>query len=279
MSLMNECLVVNLQIGAWSGHRLDKAMTQKVTNDAGAHADAARVNKHLVPKEALAEIVTAMGAIRAYFYDKTLPWKDNGDRLLTRTAAQQFLVDYSELEQKFKNAVGSFLDEKYPAAIASAEFRMGDLFDLADYPTKEHLRRKFYTNIDIDAVAQAKDIRLNDNTEALQARVTKAMAGLWSKLAQPLQHFANVMSDDKAIFRDSTVSNLREIVEMIPALNFTGDQELERIRVEIEQRITQYDAKDLRKDKDVRSAIAGEAKAIMDEMAGFMNAFSNGSAE
>lgn len=277
MSIMNECLVVNIQIGVWTGHRLDKAMTKKVTDEAGAHQDAARVNKHVVPKESLAESTSAAGAIRTFFYTRTLPWKDNGDRLLPRSAATKFLEDYSELEGKFREANNRFITEKFPAAVASAEFRMGSLFNIDDYPTAEQLRRKFYANIDIDAVAQAKDIRLNDNTDALQARVTKAVAGLWEKLAEPLKHFADKMADEDAIFRDSTVNNLRQVVEMIPELNFTNDPELDRIAKEIDEKITRYEAADLRKDHKVREAVAGEAKAIMDEMAGFMKAFGNGS--
>ena len=64
---------------------------------------------------------------------------------------------------------------------------------------------------------------------------------------------------------------------MIPALNFTDDPALEKIRQEIEKQITRYEPDDLRKDKTVRAAVAEEAKSIMDSMAGFMNAFGQGS--
>jgi hypothetical protein len=198
--------------------------------------------------------------------------------LLPRAAAQDFLEEYANLESRFKDAAKEFLEHKYPSAIAKAEFRMGDLFDANDYPTEETLRRKFYTNLDIDAVAEAKDIRLNDDASILQSRVTKAVSGLWEKLAEPLKHFADTMGNDEAIFRDSTVKNLQNIVDMIPALNFTGDPDLEKIRVEIDEKIARYDPKDLRKNKETRAAVASEARAIMDEMAPFMNAFGGASA-
>jgi hypothetical protein len=59
MSIASKAMVLNLQIGLWQGYRLDKEASRKVTQDANANQDAARVNKHLVPKDALADVVTA----------------------------------------------------------------------------------------------------------------------------------------------------------------------------------------------------------------------------
>jgi hypothetical protein len=91
MSITKNAMVLNLQIGIWQGHRLDKEASRKVTEEANANADAARVNKHLVPKDALKAITAASTAVRAHFYSKTLPWKDNGDRLLTRLLFCDFI--------------------------------------------------------------------------------------------------------------------------------------------------------------------------------------------
>ena len=40
MTISNECMVLNLQVGLWAGHRLDKDASQRVTTEAGADADA-----------------------------------------------------------------------------------------------------------------------------------------------------------------------------------------------------------------------------------------------
>ena len=52
----------HLQIGIWMGYRLDKEVSRKVTEDASAMPDAARVNKHIVPKDSLAGMVSAASA-------------------------------------------------------------------------------------------------------------------------------------------------------------------------------------------------------------------------
>ena len=90
MNMYDTGMIVNLTISAWSGHKLDKAKTATVTSEANADSDAARVNKHLVSKDALAGITRASNALRQYFYRATLPWGDNGDRLLSAVGFLDF---------------------------------------------------------------------------------------------------------------------------------------------------------------------------------------------
>lgn len=283
MSISNECMIVNLRSGLWAGHRLDKAATQKITQDSNADADAARVNKHLIPKDALSDVVTAQGALRQHFYYNTLPWKDNGDRLLTRQTYARFINEHTELVQKFNEAVDDFLENRYAAARAQAEFRMGDLFKPDDYPSTSELRHRFYVTLDIDAVAETGDFRVTMSESAakqirqdmeanLTSRVGRAMQDIWTRLAETLHHFTARMEGDTT-FRDTTVTNLEEIVAILPELNMTNDPNLAAICDDIKGALVGYSPSELRRDSHVRSAAAVEARRIMDNMAGFMTAF------
>jgi len=290
MSITNDCMVVNLQIGIWMGYRLDKSASAKVTIEAGAEQDAARVNKHLVPKESLKQIVSAAGAVRNHFYEKTLPWKDNGDRLLTRKMYMSFIEEHGKLQNDFYSAVDAFLNVQYPKARDQASFRMGDLFNPNDYPSANELHRKFYVSLDIDAVTEAGDFRVqlsnqaeNDAVrqnmeQAMNARISRAMGDVWARLSNVLGHFATKMGAKDDIFRDSTVKNLEELVEILPSLNVLDDPNLNAICEDISRTVMGYSAKDLRKDEATRAAVADEAKRIMDDMAGFMNAFGGSNA-
>jgi hypothetical protein len=264
VSITTNAMVLNLQIGIWQGYRLDKDASRKVTEDANAAGDAARVNKHLVPKESLKEIVSASNAVRAHFYERTLPWKDNGDRLLTRLMFQDFTAD--------------------PAARAKAEFRMGELFKAEDYPAAESLRRRFYINMDIDAVTEAGDFRVQMEASqldgirtsmetAMNERLGRAMFDVWDRLRTVVGHFATKMADGEAVFRDATVRNIEELVEILPGLNVTGDPDLDALADEVKRTLAGYAPVDLRKKPEVRAQAAKEAKDIMDRMSGFMNAF------
>lgn len=284
MSIVKECMITNLQIGMWMGYRLDKEASLRVTNEANAEADAARVNKHLIPKDVLKPVISAANAVRTHFYEKTLPWKDNGDRLLTRKLFQKFIKQHEELVGEFNQRVERFLSHDYAVARERARFRMGELFNSNDYPSAFELQTKFYCHLDIDPVSEAGDFRVSlDEShlnvikqqieQALRSRVGTAMTEVWGRLAETLSHFADKMSDDEQIFRNSTVIKLKEMVDLLPDLNIIDDANLERIRADIERHLVGYTPEDLRKNPANREAAATEAKRIMDDMAGFMNAF------
>lgn len=272
MNISRECLILNLQIGSWQGYKLDKVTTAKVTTEAGANADAARVNKHLIAKEFLTKITTAEGRIRVHFYDQTLPWKDNGDRLKTRKDFPKFIEQHEKLVSDHTLAVSQFLQGgEYETAQAQSEFRMGELYNADDYPTVRQLTSKFYVKLDIDAVSRAYDYRLETNDQMIQARVNSAIANLWKRLADPLEKFAERMNDPDGKFRVNTIDNLKEMIELTKELNFTGDEQLEAIRSEIENKLAGYEADALRKDGKLRASVGDEASRILAEMQGFMN--------
>lgn len=283
MSITQQSMVVNLQISMWVGQRLDKDASVKVTTDANADTDAARVNKHLVPKESLKPVQQAANALRAHFYEKTLPWKDNGDRLLPRKLYMDFIQQHSELKARFDAAVETFLTTTYPEAREQAQFRMGELFKADDYPSPDRLRSKFEVVLDLDAVTEAHDFRVTMEAEhvatiregmerALQQRIGRAMQDVWQRLSDTLGHFAEKMASD-GIFRDSTIKNLEELVEVLPGLNVLDDPHLDHIAAQIRDTLIGYDPQQIRKNPVVRSDLAVEAKAIMDQMAPFMSAF------
>lgn len=284
MSIVEKAMVMNLQIGIWSGHRLDKEATRRVTEEANADDDAARVNKHLIPRPALKQITAAAAALRNHFYANTLPWKDNGDRLLTRALYTKFIQEHERLRERFDDAVNDFLTVGYPAAVDQASFRMGTMFNATDYPSPQYLRHRFYVTLDIDAVTQAGDFRVSMSQDevdtirssmdrAMSDRLGKAMHDVWERLLKVVSHMAERLSDEDNVFKTSTLTNLEEMVDMLPALNIVDDPELEGIRQQIKMSLTGLDAKDLRSDLATRQQVAGEAKRIMDNMAGFMNAF------
>ena len=286
MTLATETMTVNIHVGMWTGHRLDKEASREVTDRNGADSDAARVNKHLIPKEALKPVVSAAGAMRTHLYKKTLPWKDNGDRLLVRKLFEEFMLEQSRLADQFYAAVSKFLDTEYPSLRDQAEFRMGSLFNPDDYPSVDKLRHKFYIHLDVDAVTEAGDFRVQIDEDALTAlrgeittaterRITMAMRDVWERLAESMRSFTKLVSGD-AQFRTATLDNLLEIVGMLPALNIANDPDLAQLGEDIQAALRGVEAADLRKDRAVRNTLSVEVTQIMNNMEGLMRAFGGG---
>lgn len=283
-ALTERAMVMTLSIGVWKGYRLDREATRKITTEAGAKEDAARVNKHLIPKEALKGVQSAGSAVRDHFYANSLPWRDNGDRLMTRKLYMTFIQEHEALVDGFNKEAQLFAEEKYRSAIEQAEFRMGTLFDPDDYPSFSDVRRKFYVSMDISPIATANDFRVEIDAEhvervkadieaAAERRIHAAQADVWKRLAETVGSFAETMDEPDKIFRNSKVTNLLELLEKIPGLNVLDNPDIEAIRQELVKKLGSADADEIRKNPDVRAEMAGEAKAIMDRMGGFMRAF------
>ena len=283
MSISTDCMVVNLRVSLWHGQRLDREASEKVTKAALAHEDAARVNKHLVSKSVIKCVTQARDAARRHFYDRTLPWKDNGDRLLTRKMYMQFMEEHGAYLDGFKEAVETFLTVDYPKAREQAGFRMGELFNPDDYPSVSTLRHKFSMTLDIDAVTEAGDFRVEIDDEAAEKirenmtqeigdRMQRTMLSVWERMADAVGFFAGQMNDtDRSIYQ-SAITKLEDVVELLPALNLMDDPQLEKIRQDISGSLVGYDVKTLRKDSVQRAEAGEEANRIMQNMKGFMDA-------
>ncbi len=285
MSITTQCMVANLSISLWTGQRLDKEASRKVTDEANAANDAARVNKHLVPKEALKPIIAAQSALRGHFYENTLPWRDNGDRLLTRKRFQTFIAEHGGLKAAFDEAVDDFIDNTYLQAREQAAFRMGALFKPDDYPLPSTLRRRFAVALDIDAVTEAGDFRVQMDADAaervragmesaMQERLGRAMKDVWIRLAEAVGHVADRLKDPETVFRNSLIENLTSVVDMVPDLNVLDDPDIARLTAEVKAKLTGYTPEDLRADKDMRAEAATIAQDIYAEIGGLMRAFS-----
>jgi len=70
-------------------------------------------------------------------------------------------------------------------------------------------------------------------------------------------------------FRDSLVGNVRDLVDMLPGLNITGDAGIEALMADMREYLTVHDANTLRTDETVRSEVAARADRIVANLADY----------
>lgn len=277
MGLASKCMIIDVRISKWNGYKTDPKASRKLTDDANAEAGSAIVSKRVIPKEAFTEITTAYNALKAHRDKHTLPWSDKGPRIMTRNIYELFMSGYGELKREFDAAVDEFITVKYPPLRDKAAFRLGDLFNERDYPPPEELREKFRVDLDVDGITEPEDFRVAlpekelvqvkaAMEESLVRRLTAAMTDVWLQIARLLTHYIEKMSDPEEIFRDSTVNNLVELMNILPGLNIASNPKLREIRQRIMTTIGSYAPDDLRKNANLRATAAKEAKIILEEI-------------
>src|SRR4249919_1385517 len=92
MNLNDKALLTQIQISQWMGRKMDKAASREMTDAKHATRGVARVHKDLLPGDTHLEVVHSVaGAIRAYYYENTLPWGMDGSKLLPSSNYLSFM--------------------------------------------------------------------------------------------------------------------------------------------------------------------------------------------
>src|SRR5215469_10379865 len=117
-SLSSKAMLCTISISAWSGYKFDRDASEEIATIHGADKDSGRFNKRLVPRKELEEITKIIGRARRDHEFVTLPWSDNGYRVLPAAAyidhtnamrlhGADFKAALSRLEARFEGLVAS----------------------------------------------------------------------------------------------------------------------------------------------------------------------------
>ena len=277
-NIATRAMIVTLNISTWTGRKLDKQATREVNQGHGAAETAGRYNKMLLPKEALEPITKVASAARQYLYANTLPWRDNGDRVLLSSGYFDHMQKIADFQQDFKDEVDIFAG-KYIEFREKARFELNSLFKREDYPDIDEIEDKFGFTHKISPIPVAKDFRVqmsedevNKVREEIEVSVKQysedAMKSVWKQMHDMIKHMGARLGDPKAKFHSTTLTNLEDLCERIPQLNLTEDAALDKQTREVEDCLVGYTADELKRDPQVRAGVAKEADRIAHKMAG-----------
>jgi hypothetical protein len=110
----------------------------------------------------------------------------------------------------------------------------------------------------------------------VQAALRASTRDLWQRLYEVVGHMSTRMAEyntaeegKKPKLYKSMVTNIVEIVDVLPRLNISGDEELNRMTDTIHQSLL-VDTEELRKSETLRTDTAKAAADIMQRMAAYM---------
>lgn len=277
--LRDDAMIVRLGISQWTARKFDAGISQRIAGEYGVDAEAGRYNKVLIAKGAIQIITKAVSAARSFHYENTLPWDDGGGRILPAKNFLTYSKEMRKLRQQFEIAVKEFIGN-YDVYRDEASKKLGGMFRDSDYPGKSEIEHKFGFSTDIEPVPSAVDFRVSlqskDATrikKELEARVKERVAvatkELYVRLNTVVGKFADKLATKDAIFRDTLVENVVELVDLLPKLNVGNDPKLERLRKEVQKKLCAFEPDTLRHDDDAREKAAKDAKVIFDKMSGY----------
>ena len=269
IGIHTSAMLVELSVSNWTGMKIDRRASQEVDETKGTKVAANTVHKKLFAgTKLLDDIVKFSAKVRAANNESTLPWTDNGVRLLPSSSFIDYKSMMSTLETEWEGFVNGFL-ENYVDLKTEAAYNLGASYDALDYPDVEEVQSKFAFKLVFSPVPTSGDFRIDVGEKAkaelqqqyeadAKEKTSKAMQTAWDRLHKNLENMSSKLADkntngDKKVFRDSLLDNAVSLVDSLKHLNINNDPKLEEARKELELTLTDvHDAQDLRDFRDTR---------------------------
>jgi hypothetical protein len=275
-SISGSAMLVELSIRNWAGRKLDKSASQKVTIDNRASTGVANVNKKLLGDCAeLSAVLKFAANVRNSHYAMTMPWSDTGLRLLPTSQYFKYNEQMIALKAEYFRLVEEFLSS-YGWEITQAQVKLGDLFNPDEYPSAASLQSKFGFGFTYIPLPEAGDWRIDIESDAKEElaqhyqsyyrrQLEAAMADVNQRAYDVLIRMSERLDyedNEKKVFRDSLVTNVLEIADLMDACNLTSDPAMKGNAQTLRDLLRGIDADDLREDHRLRRA----TKKAVDEV-------------
>lgn len=271
-------ILVRLSVTTFNNSRQDPAITDEVRARKALGVGAGKWIKYKLPDEALEPIRKHAGEVRRRHYDMTLPWEE-GYRLLSAKSQQSYGDVFQNYEREFNKHVGQFMSQ-YPDWLEQAKLMHGQTYNPSDYPSASEMTKHFRFGVEYTPLPQSEhfivkglaqdavDEMREDLEKRNEERVKAAVADTWQRLLAPVQAMADKLASPDTIFRDSLVSNVKDILALLPALNLDNNSQLTEAARQIERQLSNIDPATLRENKVFRKEVADTARALAARFAG-----------
>ena len=279
-TIQQSAMLASLTLRRWGNSKFDKKASADVAASSGASPEFARVTKTLLSKDFIDPINKLMNSARSAFYEGTLPWTDNGWRLLPTTKFLEIKQAVGQAEADLDQMLNKQLVD-YAWQVQQAQRELGSLFDPDDYPSTADIKARYAIVLQVMPVPCAEDFRLSmagDVADAIReqaqaqfaANASRSMQHVWQSFGELLTtvHERLASGDPKTRFT-SIFPNLLEMVDDLDKLNVADDPNVRRLQAEARKRLLAlHDPAALKKDPAARAAAVADTQALIDDFEG-----------
>lgn len=288
-SIATSAVLFDVHVSTWTGRKRDKKTSAEVNADKQTKSSkAASVIKNLMTDD------KDLDAIRAYAQDtrlwvqhRTYAWGDGGTRLLPTGLMFDVTSEMDARIAEFERLCNVFLST-YSTKVSAAAFKLGQLFDRAEFPDEDSLRLKFSMRYVIMPVPTAGDFRVdvqNDVGEMLkkrysaeaEQRVAAMLREPWERAYEGLTHIKERMDAALGYEPDagadgrrkpklfqSLIDNNLDLANLLDKLNITKDPQLADCAARMRRLLSSLDMKSVRESPEMQKSVRTQAQDIID---------------
>ncbi|MEZ5941199.1 MAG: hypothetical protein R3C18_07395 [Planctomycetaceae bacterium] len=269
----------------WLGVRksLTSAQKNQAANSFGAEGKFLSAGKKLLDTShpAFKTVTAIRGRTVAYWKGVSLPFPEPGIRLIRQDAITDFDQQLAEFREELDDAVAE-LNRRYDELRSVARERLGDLFDVSDYPAT--LIGMFAIEHDYPSVEPPNYLRqlspelYEQECRRVQSRFDEAVQlaeqAFLEELARLVDHIAERLNGDAdgkpKVFRDTAVTNLTEFFERFRTLNVRSNEQLDQLVGRAQQVLGGVEPQQLRDNGVFRQQIATQLAGVQSSLDGLL---------
>jgi len=270
-SIASSAMTVELSMSIWTARKKDHKASDDVASMNSADKGVANVTKNLLGNcDELTALQKFAGNLRNLHYSMTMPWSDNGQRLVTTMQYFKYNEVMTEMIDEGWRMVDDFLNV-YDWKVMDAQAKLGAMFNRDEYPTRDAIRGKFAFRLSYEELpdgGNTGDWRLDLPHEAMQTlrtnyansfnlKIKGAMDDVWTRLHTNLTRLVRQLDVDEEgkgnRLYDTVFDQALSLTEMLGTCNVTGDTQMEAMKRQLEQALHQADGAPLTVDKIKKS--------------------------
>jgi len=286
-NLREHAILVRFTASKWGISRKDAERTEAAARQYDSNTNMVALTKNLIdPKNPLYKAIAKnIGLAGNTFRAMAGPWdKSSGGFWIISTKGYPKLQSVMlEFEQINDELVEDFI-KALPMILAEAQQAAGQLYDPALIPTPSEIRDAFTfefetevlpdrgnTILDLDEKRAAMirddaEAKANKQLADLSAYTHEVLRDKLTDVVTNMREFGDEIDGSKRTrsFKNSLVQNMRDLCDLLPALNVQGNPKMDKLAQDIAAKLAINSADDLRGNKvkgDKRSDEAREAEA------------------
>ena len=288
MDITKKNLLVKVTVHKYDFKVRDKESMVEISNNHGVDPTLLDFKKNTMLKDDVGDICKTMRKFRPVVVYLTTPWLDGGWRLLSVDLYEQLEDKLRELNSELSE-VKEILRMNWDTYVKNSKSKLNGRWDERDYPSADYVVSKFGVDVHYGNVPESGDLRVDmakDTMDNIKAQMDSnydnniqiAMVEIWDRtvtaithMKDRLTHYSKEIKEEKSprMF-SSMLNNVKDLVQLLPAMNLTNDPKLEQVRQQLETDFSRLSIDLLKEDDATREKTIEKTKIILDKLDGFV---------
>ena len=298
-SLSSSSMLVSINIGCFNTRRKDKKVSKDIARDNHvANEKLVSANKTLLASPKLDAIRSLITRIHEVNRNMTNEWAPKLQLLPTAVYPDHVntFMGNASFEGTYWGLVQDFVDNEYSWVVMDMQRELGSMYDAAQYPSVEDVRKKFYYNVSYMPLPDSGDFRVDVGREAqealrehyerqMQHRMEAMASDLHKRIYEALAGNPNRPEDKGLIgnlatepdaktgalksagrLHDSRIEGIHNLIKLLGPLNITNDPTIARAQHQLRMTLDNLTCAADFKQPEVRKDTAERLQEVLDSL-------------